>query len=130
MSAALKTAPEYGDGDGSGPFDPRDVAIYILETTLAEFRDVMRRLLDSEGEEATRCMAEAEKLLDAYDTVDREVEDEEARDAFHASPVCDCGTWKGVGTSYCPECDADALARLKAMPATRDNVTPIGRCPF
>lgn len=120
--------PAFKDGDGGGEaFDPRDVTIYCLELQVAEFRAVMRRLLDAEGPDAAGAIEAAEKLCNGWDQVDREVEDENARDAYHDAPICDCGTWKGAGTSYCPECDEDAIARLKAQEPS--NVVSLN-CPF
>lgn len=130
MAAALAET-DFDGGDGSGPCDPRDVTIYILETENAEFRRIMRRLLESEGAEATEAMAEAERLLDAHDTVDAEVQAERDMEAHAANPVCDdCGTWKGVGTSYCPECDADAIKRLAEQQAEPPSNVAFLHCPF
>lgn len=130
MTAALAET-DFDDGDGSGPFDPRDFAIAALEHQVAEFRRIMRRLLDSEGEEAGEAIEEAERLLDGLDTIDAEDESEREIEAHRLSPTCDtCGTWKGVGTSYCPECDADALKRLAERQAEPPpNVTYL-HCPF
>ena len=114
--SALAYAAGLGGG-GGGPFDPRDVTIYILERQLAEFRAAMRRLLDAEGEDAIEAIAEAERLCDGYDQIDREDEAEREMEAHYFSPVCDCGTFKGTETSYCPECDAETLARLKEREA-------------
>lgn len=61
--------------------NPKDVAIYLYEQQVTEMRAMMRRLLDSEGAEATAAMAEAEKYLDSLDTVDREEEFDRWRDA-------------------------------------------------
>src|SRR4051812_11903260 len=112
MAAVVRLA-EYGGGDGGGPFDPRDFAIAALEHENAEFRSLLRRLLDVDGPEAGEVIAEAERLLAGLDQIDREDEADRECEAYVASPTCDnCDTYKGVGSVYCPECDADALERL------------------
>ena len=106
------TVLAFKDGDSGGPFNPLEITVYLLERQVEEMRAMMRRLIDSEGHEGTLAMAAAEKYLDALDQVDREIEAEEAGMAYQDSPTCDCGTFKGVGKAYCPECDAEALVRL------------------
>jgi hypothetical protein len=108
---------DYGGGGGDGPYDPRDVAIHFLRQQNAEFRRVMRWLLDSEGPEAGGAIAAAEALLDGLDSVEREEAADRERDRHFNGLMCDCGAYKGAGTSYCPECDSDTLARIAARQA-------------
>lgn len=123
--------PAFKDGDGGGEaFDPRDLTIAMLEEQVDDLRNVMRNLLDSDGAEATKWMIAAEVLLSALDQVDREIEGEQDSAEYDASPVClNCGTWKGVNAAYCPECDADAIARLKEQAPEPTNVVSLN-CPF
>lgn len=109
---AISQATDFGGGGGDGPFGPKDVAIYILEQQNAELREVMRQLLDSDGPEAVDAFAKAHKLLDSHDTIEREDRGAAETERHFNSPACDCGTYKGVGTPYCPECDKEAMERL------------------
>ncbi len=82
MAAALALVDtEYDDGDGGGPCDPKDIAIWLLEQEAVKLRAMMRALLDCDGEEATAAIAAAEKHLNALDNLDHEVACEQWRNA-------------------------------------------------
>jgi hypothetical protein len=125
MVAKLAVVTEFGGGDGEGPFDPRDITIMIQEQQIQEFRDVMRRLLDSEGEEAGEAIEAAEKLLGALDTIDAEDEAEREMLAFQDAPFCpDCRSFKGKGEEACPVCDPEYVANRDASRREWEAMTP------
>jgi hypothetical protein len=111
-SIAQMPAFKDGDGGGDGPFDWRDVALQVLTEDNAELRACLRRLIDSDGEEATEAIAEADRLLSKYDAIDAEDEGAVELERFMNSPNCDCGAFKGIGSSYCPDCDKEAMESL------------------